>query len=138
MFESIELEGDCKLVEVKALSSVDKLGINIFWFSESSLLDDMQYELDESVLFSIDLLSISFKDEILLGLCPLILRSISCDVLPIFCWWNWDWTCCFFLLSKWMELLLFFIWLIRIEEGVGVLVMLGGGEKYDNKIGKGG
>mgnify|MGYP005726550513 CR=1 FL=1 len=35
-----------------------------------------------------------------------------------------------------MELLLFFICLIRIEEGVGVLVMPGGGEKYDDKVGK--
>ena len=84
-FECIELEGDYKLVVVKALSSLDKLRMNIFWDSESSLLDDMQYELDESDLFSIDLLSISLKDEILLELCPLILRSTSCDVLPVFC-----------------------------------------------------
>ena len=35
-----------------------------------------------------------------------------------------------------MELLLFFICLIRIEEGVGVLVMLRDGEKYDDNVGK--
>ena len=56
----IELEGDCKLVVVKALSSLDKLQMNIFLDSEESLLDDMQYELDESDLFSIDLLSRSW------------------------------------------------------------------------------
>ena len=58
--ECIELEGDCKLVVVKALSSLDKLRMNIFWDSERSLLDDIQYELDESDLFSIDLLFISW------------------------------------------------------------------------------
>ena len=58
--EWIELEGDFRLVVVKALSSLDKLQMKIFLDSEESLLDDMQYELDESDLFSIDLLSLSW------------------------------------------------------------------------------
>ena len=58
--EWIELEGECKVVVVKALSSLDKLWMNIFLDSEKSLLDDMQYELDEFDLFSIDLLSLSW------------------------------------------------------------------------------
>ena len=58
--EWVELEGDFRLVVVKALSSLDKLQMKIFLDSEESLLDDMQYELDESDLFSIDLLSLSW------------------------------------------------------------------------------
>ena len=57
--EWIELEGDFRLVVVKALSSLDKLQM-IFLGSEESLFDDMQYELDESDLFSIDLWSFSW------------------------------------------------------------------------------
>ena len=65
------MDGDCKLVVVKAISSRAKLRMNIFWYSESSLVDDMQYELEESDVFSMDVLSIALDKESLLELCPL-------------------------------------------------------------------
>ena len=41
-------------------------------------------------------------------------------------------------LFNWMELLECYIFWMSIEEGVSGLVRVGGGEKYHDKVGKGG
>ena len=50
----------------------------------------MQYELDESDLCSMDLLSILLDKECLLNLCSLEGRSTMGDIITVFCWWYWD------------------------------------------------
>ena len=66
----------------------------------------MQYELDESDVFSMDLLSISLDEESLLELCFLGGRSMMGDVIALFCWWYWYLSFYLFLFSfNRMELL---------------------------------
>ena len=48
---------------VKALSFLVKLGRDICWYSESLLMYDMKYELEEFDRFSAELLSISLDEE---------------------------------------------------------------------------
>ena len=48
-------------------------------------MDDIQYDLDESDLFSIDSLSISLDEESLLELFPLGERSPMDDVITVSC-----------------------------------------------------
>ena len=50
-------------------------------------MDDIQYELDESDVFSMDLLSISLDEEGLLEFFPLGVRSTMGDVITVSCWW---------------------------------------------------
>ena len=72
----------------------------------------MQYELDESDLCSMDLLSILLDKECLLNLCSLEVRSTMGDIITVFCWWYWDLSFFLFLLSfNWMELLECYIFL---------------------------
>ena len=122
---------------VKAISSWAKLRINKYWYSESSLVDDMQYELEESDVCSMDVLSMPLNEEYLLELCPLGERSTICNVITVFYWWYWDWYFCFFLFSfNRMELVECCIVLMSIEEGVGVLVRVGWGDEYDGRGGE--
>ena len=66
----------------------------------------MQYELDESDLCSMDLLSILLDKECLLNLCSLEGRSTTGDIITVFCWWYWDLSFFLFLLNfNRMELL---------------------------------
>ena len=70
---------------------------------------------------------------------PLGVRSTMGDIITVSCWWYWDLSFYFFLCSfNRMELLEFCICLMSIEEGVGVIVRLGGRKKYDDKVGRGG
>ena len=67
------------MVVVKAFSSLSKLARGIFNESESSLVDDMQYEEEVEVL-SFEVLLSSLPMSILLELCRLGVRSIIGDV----------------------------------------------------------
>ena len=58
----------------------------------------MQYELDESDVFSMDLLSISLDEESLLEICPLGGRSTMVDVITVFCWRYGELSFSFFLI----------------------------------------
>ena len=84
-------------------------------------------------------LSISLDEEFLLELCSLGGRSTMGDGITVFCWWYWYLFSYFFLFSfNRMELLECCILLMSIEEGVGGVLRMGGGEKYDDKVGRGG
>ena len=81
----------------------------------------------------------SLNKECLLELCSLGGRSMMGDVITLFCWWYWYFSFCFFLFSfNRMELLDCCIFLMSIEDGIGYLVRVEGGEKYDDMVGMGG
>ena len=57
MCEQYELEGNLRLVVVSDLRSLDKLGGELCWYFDSSLVDERQYELKEDDVLSLDVLS---------------------------------------------------------------------------------
>ena len=64
--EQYALEEDWRLVVGSDLSSLNKLGGELYWYSDSLRIDERQYELEEYDVFSLDVLSNTVDGERLL------------------------------------------------------------------------